>query len=135
MHYEPCGHGTEVILCLSGGTGTAHVDFSPQLEYFSVQNESRYTAIVAVNALGYAWIAYFNLPRETFPFFRPDHFLKTDTINTHELMKKLTYDRSLILGWSSGGASAIIMAALFSESVKKVVASLGDKIVHHKARY
>ena len=53
MHYESCGHGPEVILCLSGGTGTAHVDFSPQLEYFGVQNESRYTVIVAVNALGY----------------------------------------------------------------------------------
>ena len=53
MHYESCGHGPEVILCLSGGTGTAHVDLSPQLEYFGVQNENRYTVIVAVNALGY----------------------------------------------------------------------------------
>ena len=64
-------------------------------------------------------------PERNFPFFRPNHFLKMDAINAHELM---TYDRFSILGWSSGGASAIIMAALFSESVNKLVASLGMKL-------
>jgi valacyclovir hydrolase len=51
----------------------------------------------------------------------PDHFLKIDTLNGHALMKALSFKKFLVLGWSDGGVSATILAALHPESVQKLV--------------
>ena len=117
MHYELRGHGPEVMLCVPGAVGTGKKDYSPQLEYFGVQNASRYT-IVAVDPLGYGES---RPPERDFHVPVPDHFLKTDAMDAHQLMQALSFDKFSILGWCDGGVTAIIMAALFPESVKKLV--------------
>ena len=51
----------------------------------------------------------------------PDHFLKIDALDGHALMQALSFKKFSVLGWSDGGVSAIILAALFPESVQKLV--------------
>ena len=115
LHYHLRGNGSHTILCIPGALGTALTDFLPQLEHFGRQ-ESGFT-IVGVDPLGYGA----SRPPEREFLVKPDHFLKRDALDGHALMQALSFRKFSVLGWSDGGVSAIILAALFPESVKKLV--------------
>ena len=115
LHYDMRGNGSRAILCIPGALGTALSDFRPQLEYFG-RKDSGYT-IVGMDPLGYGASRH---PKRQF-LVEPDHFLKMDAQDGHALMQSLSFKKYSILGWSDGGVSAIILAALFPESVEKLI--------------
>ena len=115
LHYELRGEGSRAILCFPGALGTALTDFLPQLEYFG-RKDSGYT-IVGMDPIGYGA----SRPPERKFHVKPDHFLKTDAVDGHELMQSLSFKSYSVLGWSDGGVSAIILAALYPESVEKMI--------------
>ena len=51
----------------------------------------------------------------------PDHFLKIDALDGHALMQALSFKKFSILGWCNGGISAILLAALYPESVQRLI--------------
>ena len=115
LHYEMWGSGSRAILCFPGALGTALTDFLPQLEYFG-RGGSGYT-IIGIDPLGYGA----SRPPDRVFQVKPDHFLKMDAIDGHTIMQALSFKKFSILGWSDGGVSAIILAALFPGSVEKLV--------------
>ena len=115
LHYQLRGSGSHVILCLPGALGTALTDVHPQLEYFGREG-SGYT-VVGIDPLGYGA----SRPPEREFQVEPDHFLKIDALDSHVLMQALSFKKFSVLGWSDGGVSAIILAALFPDSVEKLV--------------
>ena len=115
LHYQLRGNGPHAILCIPGALGTALTDFPPQLEYFG-RKGSGYT-IVGMDPLGYGA----SRPPEREFLVEPDHFLKIDALDGHALMQALSFKKFSVLGWSDGGVSVIILAALFPESVQKLV--------------
>ena len=115
LHYEMRGSGSRAILCFPGALGTALTDFHPQLEYFG-RGDSGHT-IIGIDPLGYGAS---RPPQRVFQV-KPDHFLKIDAIDGHNVMQALSFKKFSILGWSDGGVSAIILAALFPESVENLV--------------
>lgn len=116
VNYEKRGSGSRVVLCIPGALGSALTDFIPQLEYFGREG-SGYT-VVGMDPVGYG--ASRTKQRRVF-CAEPDHFLKKDAIDGHELMLSLNCTKFSVLGWSDGGVSAIILAALFPNSVEKLV--------------
>ena len=116
LHYHVRGNGPHAILCIPGALGTALTDFLPQLEHFGHQ-ESRFT-IVGMDPFGYGAS---RPPERDFLVKPDDHFLKIDAMDGHTLMQALSFKKFSVLGWSDGGVSAIMLAALFPESVKKLV--------------
>ena len=50
----------------------------------------------------------------------PDHFLKIDALDGYALMKALSLQR-MVLGGSDGGVSTTILAALYPDSIQKLV--------------
>ena len=115
LRYGRRGEGSHAILCLPGAIGSAMTDFLPQFEYFGREG-SGYT-VVGMDPLGYGTS---RPPERVFPV-EPDHFLKLDAIDGHSLMQALSINKFSILGWCDGGVSAIILAALYPESVEKIV--------------
>ena len=115
LRYERRGDGSRAILCLPGALGSALTDFLPQLEHFG-RKGSGYT-VVGMDPLGYGKS---RPPERTFQI-EPDHFLKLDAIDGHALMQALSFKKFSVLGWSDGGVSAIFLAALYPESVEKMI--------------
>ena len=115
LHYQLRGSGPHAILCIPGALGTALTDFLPQLEYFG--REGSGFIIVGMDPLGYGA----SRPPEREYLVKPDHFLKIDALDGYALMKALSFKKFSVLGWSDGGVSAILLAALYPESVQKLV--------------
>ena len=109
------GSGPHAILCIPGALGTAVTDFLPQLEYFG--REGSGFTIVGMDPLGYGAS---RPPEREFPI-EPDHFLKVDAMDGYSLMQGLSFEKFSVLGWSDGGVSATILAALYPESVQKLI--------------
>ena len=112
--FERRGTGKHPILCMPGALGTALTDFKPQFEYFG--NNEAYT-VVGYDPLGYGS----SRPPPRAYRLGPVHFLRADAVHAHAVMKALGYDRFSVLGWSDGGVAALFLAALFPESVRKMV--------------
>lgn len=115
LHYQMRGNGSHAILCIPGALGTALTDFLPQLEYFG--REGSGFTIIGMDPLGYGA----SRPPEREFVVKPDHFLKIDALDGHTLMQKLSFNKFSVLGWSDGGVSAIILAALFPELVQTLI--------------
>ena len=117
LHYERRGAGPHAILCMPGALGSAVTDFGPQLEYFGSEEQRSLFTCVSYDPRGYGLS---RPPRRDF-HTEPEIFLKTDALDAHALMKMLGFSSFSVLGWSDGGVSAIFLAALFPEAVKRVI--------------
>ena len=115
LHYQLKGSGAHHVLCIPGALGTAKTDFSPQLEYFG-RDGSGYT-IVAFDPRGYGLS---RPPRREF-VTKSETFLKIDAVDACALMKALGVSNFSVLGWSDGGASAIVLAGRYPNVVRKLV--------------
>ena len=115
LHFHLRGNGPHAILCIPGALGASLVHFLPQLEYFG--REGSGFTIVGMDPLGYGA----SRPPERDFVIEPDHFLKIDALDGYALMKALSFKKFSIFGWCNGGVSAIILAALYPESVQKLV--------------
>ena len=68
--------------------------------------------IVGMDPLGYG---VSRPPERNFPVEPDRHFLKIDALDEYTLMKSLCFEKFSVLGWSDGGVSATILAALYPE--------------------
>lgn len=110
IHYEIVGNGPQTVLLLPGAIGSTRSDFGPQLEKL---NRDKYT-IVAWDPPGYG----FSRPPDRHfdnDFYRKDSQLANQLMN---LIKRPEYS---LIGWSDGGITALIMAALYPDNVRKLV--------------
>lgn len=115
VSYDKRGSGSHRLLCIPGALGTAHSDFTPQLQYFG-REDSPYT-IVGYDPLGYGS----SRPPERNFEMKPEHFFKRDAFDGHSLMQSLSFPKFSVLGWSDGGIAAMILAALFPMAVQNLV--------------
>ena len=130
LHYQPLrGNGPHVILFILGALGTALTDYLPQLEYFGCEG-SGFT-IVGMDPIGYG---VSRPPEHEFLVSEQDHFLKMDAMDGYALMQVLSFKKFSVLGWYNGGVSATILAALYPESVQKLVI-WGSNAYVTKVRY
>ncbi|XP_043244411.1 valacyclovir hydrolase-like isoform X2 [Amphibalanus amphitrite] len=121
INYEKAGSGSSVALCMPGAMGSALTDFGAQLKSLAGPE----LTLVAWDPPGYGQS---RPPARQFP----PTFFKDDALAAAEVMKTLGYERYHVLGWSDGGNSAVILAALRPQSVTKLViwganAYVGDK--------
>ena len=123
LHYQLRGSGPHAILCIPGALGTALINFLPQLEYFG-RDGSSFT-IVGMDPLGYGAS---RPPERDFVIKPESDCLRMDALDGFALMKALSFKKFSILGWCSGGVSATILAALYPESVQKLVICRGGEI-------
>lgn len=97
--------GSKALLLLTGSLGTAESDFRPQLEAFPTLLKD-YT-IIACN------------PASMINFHSKSNF--NDAKMAQNLMRQLHFESYSILGWCYGGATAMIMSAMYPEEVEKLV--------------
>lgn len=114
LHYEVQGRGPHAVVCIPGALGTAQSDFKPQLEYFGREG-SGYT-VVAFDPRGYG------LSRPLERFKKSSNFFLHDAKDAHALMQHLSLPTYSVLGWSDGGIAGLILAAMFPDSVRNLVA-------------
>lgn len=115
LHCTITGTGPNPILLIPGAAAPSHWAFSSQLKHFE-RSDSQYTAI-AYDPRGYG---YSHKAPRTFSV-APEHHLKTDARDAHELMKSLGYQKYYVVGWCDGGITAVHLAALYPESVRGIV--------------
>lgn len=116
LHCTIRGNGPHPVLLIPGAAAPSHWSFSSQLEYLG-RTGSQFTAI-AYDPRGYG---YSHQATRTFSIAVPEHHLKTDARDAHELMISLGYSKYSVLGWCDGGITAIHIAALFPEAVNGIV--------------
>ena len=113
LHYESQGSGSHVLLCIPGAMGTARSDYSPQIDYFGSRGDFR---IITFDPRGYGS----SRPPER-KFSGRSTFIE-DAKDAKSLMDVLGISNFSVLGWSDGGMSAIILSAMFPDSVTSLVA-------------
>ncbi|KAG7513275.1 hypothetical protein JOB18_003557 [Solea senegalensis] len=110
LFYETTGTGKHAVLLLPGALGSTRTDFQPQLNSLS---REKFTIV--------GWDPRGNgksrPPERDFP---PD-FYERDAKDAVGLMKALGFSRFSLLGWSDGGISALIAAAINPDLVHKMV--------------
>ena len=129
LSYVKRGEGDHVILCVPGalGTVTGVGGLPQQIEFFSDKKAGSQFTIVGFDPRGYGES---RPPTRDFQI-SPVHFLKQDALDGHQLMLELGFLQFSVLGWCSGGVSGIFMAALFPQSVRKLV-TWGAKAFYQK---
>uniref|UniRef100_A0A8C2GD78 AB hydrolase-1 domain-containing protein n=1 Tax=Cyprinus carpio TaxID=7962 RepID=A0A8C2GD78_CYPCA len=110
LFFQRSGDGQHTVLLLPGALGSAQTDFAPQLEKL---DKRRFT-LVAFDPRGYGRS---RPPDRDFP---PDFFHR-DAKDAVDLMQALGLRRFSLLGWSDGGITALIAAALNPALVQKMV--------------
>lgn len=113
LHYEMRGKGSLPILCIPSAMGTVETDFRPQLEYFG--RESSGFTIVTYDRRGFGS----STPSEVFE--KDTNCFISEAKDAHALMLELSMPKYFVLGWSYGGYVSLIMAAMFPESIMKLV--------------
>lgn len=113
LHYEMKGTGAHPIVCIPGAMGTAQSDFKPQLDYFGREG-SGYT-VVSFDPCGYG------LSRPAERFRKGSIYFQADAKDAHALMQHLSFPKYSVLGWSDGGMAGLISAAMYPDSVRKLV--------------
>ncbi|XP_043265011.1 valacyclovir hydrolase-like [Colletes gigas] len=111
INYLRVGTGEHVVLLLPGAMGSIWTNFKPQIEGLS---KEKFT-IVALDLPGYGKS---RPPNRTFP----TNFLQRDAVWAHNLMKVLGYEKYSLVGWSAGGVVSLILAGMYPENVRKLVA-------------
>lgn len=110
INYEKAGSGPSVALCMPGSMGSALSDFGAQLKWLAGPE----LTVVAWDPPGYGQ------SRPPARQFGPS-FFRDDALAAAALMETLGYTRYHVLGWSDGGNSAVILAALRPKNVTKLV--------------
>ncbi|KAI7799810.1 hypothetical protein IRJ41_012368 [Triplophysa rosa] len=110
LFYQHTGHGSHSVLLLPGALGSGKTDFAPQLEQL---DKSCFT-VVAWDPRGYGRS---RPPDRDFPA----HFFHRDSKDAVHLMQALGFARFSLLGWSDGGITALITAALNPTLIQKLV--------------
>lgn len=113
LYYESNGSGDHVLLCVPGALGTARSDFTPQISYFGSREEFM---IIAFDPRGYG-----NSRPPERKFSGRSTFIE-DAKDAKGLMDALGVTHFSVLGWSDGAMAAIILSAMFPDSVTSLVA-------------
>lgn len=110
VNYIKVGNGNNSLLCFPGALGTIWSDFKPQVEKL---NRDKFT-VIAFDPPG---CGLSRPPNRKFDI----NFYKTDAIFAYNLMTALGIPKFSLLGWSDGGISSIILAAMYPTAVDKLV--------------
>lgn len=110
FHYQTVGQGDHVLLLMPGALGSSKSDFQPQFEKL---NREKFH-LVGIDPRGYGKS---RPPDREFPM----DFYNCDAKDAGELMAALGHTKYSVLGWSDGGISAVILAAEYHDSIRKVV--------------
>lgn len=111
INYVRVGIGEHPVLLLPGAAGSIWTDFKPQIEGLDREKLS----IVVWDPPGYGKS---RPPDRTFP----DDFFQRDAVWACNLMKVLGYAKFSLIGWSDGGITSLILASMFPNNVRKMVA-------------
>ncbi|XP_076629373.1 serine hydrolase BPHL-like [Colletes latitarsis] len=118
VNYLSVGTGKHTVLLLPGAAGSIWTDFKPQIEGLS---KEKFT-IVAWDPPGYGKS---RPPDRTFP----DDFFERDAAWARNLMKVLGHEKYSLIGWSDGGITSLILAAMYPENVRKMVAVAANSYI------
>ncbi|OAD57074.1 Valacyclovir hydrolase [Eufriesea mexicana] len=118
INYLRVGNGEQPVLLLPGALGTIWTDFKPQITGLDGQ---KFT-IIAWDPPGYGKS---RPPDRTFP----DDFLQRDADWAYNLMKNLGYTKFSLIGWSDGGITSLMLASMFPDNVRKMVAVAANAYV------
>lgn len=110
INYLKVGAGNNTILCFPGALGTIWSDFKSLITNI---DKEKFT-VVAFDPPGYGRS---RPPNRNFNI----DFYKNDAKCAHDLMKTLGCNKFSLLGWSDGGISSIILAALYPDAVDKLI--------------
>ncbi|XP_026856651.2 valacyclovir hydrolase isoform X1 [Electrophorus electricus] len=110
LFYQQTGKGDHSVLLLPGALGSGQTDFAPQLDKL---DKRRFT-VVAWDPRGYG---HSRPPVRDFPI----DFFHRDAKDAVDLMQALGFSRFSLLGWSDGGITALIAAALNPALIRKMV--------------
>ncbi|KAL2089387.1 hypothetical protein ACEWY4_014075 [Coilia grayii] len=110
LYYQQTGGGDHAVLLMPGALGSGETDFEPQLKGL---DKKRFT-VVAFDPRGYG---------KSQPPLRdfPSDFFHRDARDGLQLMQTLGFSHFSLLGWSDGGITALIAAALSPTNVRKLV--------------
>ncbi|XP_076173701.1 serine hydrolase BPHL-like isoform X2 [Ptiloglossa arizonensis] len=111
INYLSVGTGEHPILLLPGAAGSIWTDFKPQIEGL---DRAKFT-IVAWDPPGYGKS---RPPNRIFP----EDFFQRDATWARNLMKVLGHEKFSLIGWSDGGITSLILASMYPENVRKMVA-------------
>lgn len=111
IHFETVGAGRLPVILLPGAIGSTRTDFTPQLEKLDRNKFS----IIAWDPPGYG---FSRPPDRTFP---PDFYYR-DAKVAAQLIKQLGYGKYSVIGWSDGGITGLVLAAMYPDRVEKLVA-------------
>lgn len=110
LHYQLTGAGDHALLLMPGALGSGETDFGPQLKGL---DKKRFT-VVAFDPRGYGRS---RPPDRDFP----SDFFHRDAQDGLQLMQTLGFGHFSLLGWSDGGITALIAAALSPANIRKLV--------------
>ncbi|XP_030626521.1 valacyclovir hydrolase [Chanos chanos] len=110
LFYQRTGQGDHAVLLLPGALGSGQTDFGPQLQSL---DKSHFT-VVAWDPRGYGRS---RPPDRDFPV----NFFHRDAKDAVDLMQVLGFRHFSLLGWSDGGITALIAAALNPSLINKMV--------------
>ncbi|XP_076173696.1 serine hydrolase BPHL-like [Ptiloglossa arizonensis] len=118
INYVSVGTGEHPVLLLPGAMGMLWRSFKPQIEGLS---REKFT-IVAWDPPGYG---NSRPPDRTYP----DNFFYRDAAWARNLMKKLGHEKFSMVGWSAGGATALIVAGMYPENVRRLVSVAANSYI------
>ncbi|XP_065884505.1 valacyclovir hydrolase-like [Dysidea avara] len=112
LFYDSRGNGDHALVCIAGAMGTTKSDFAPQLDYFGSREGLR---VVGFDPRGYG------NSRPPKRHFSGTSSFESDARDAKGLMDALNVKKFSVLGWSDGGISGMILAALFPNSIRSLV--------------
>ncbi|XP_076173697.1 serine hydrolase BPHL-like [Ptiloglossa arizonensis] len=118
INYVSVGTGEHPVLLLPGATGTIWTNFKPQIQGLS---REKFT-IVAWDPPGYG---HSRPPERTYP----ENFFYRDATWARNLMKNLGHKKFSLIGWSDGGITAMILASMYPEDVRKLISVSANSYV------
>ena len=112
LFYDSRGQGeSHALVCIPGAMGTTRSDFTPQLDYFGSRDGLQ---IVAFDPRGYG---NSRPPQRQFS----GTIFENDAKDVKGLMHAFGITKFSVLGWSYGAIAGLILASLFSDSVRSLV--------------
>ena len=112
LFYDSRGNGDHALVCIAGAMGTTKSDFAPQLNYFGSREG---LMVVGFDPRGYG------NSRPPKRHFSGTSSFEHDARDAKGLMDALNIKKFSVLGWSDGGISGMILAALFPDSIRSLV--------------
>lgn len=120
------GSGPPCLL-LPGALGTAVADFAGQFGPEGINKSGKISSLIAWDPPGYGDS---RPPERTWPGVSDKvngpTFYHRDAKVADQMMKALGHDKYSVVGWSDGGITALIMAAMYPSRVSKIVSFAGN---------